>query len=120
MINYLTTEIPAQIVEPIIKYYLNLNKRSVFISDKLNKYLIETFEIDLPEILNKLVNNIRVSQIEKSLLSIYILNESIGEHTLESILQLIEFGNRDFPPTNQITKLLSTSISQTENRLGGA
>lgn len=119
MISYLTTEIPAQIVEPIIKYYLNLNKRSVFITDKLNRYLVETCEVDLAGVLDKLISNIKVSQIEKSLLSIYILNESIGESTLEDILQLIEFGNRDFPPTNQITKLLNKSISQTEDRLGG-
>ena len=119
MIKYLNTTQDPKIIESIVKYYLNLNKNSVIISDKLKNYLDENFQITLNEILDLLIINVRVSKVEQDIVSIYILNIPVGDSKLETILQLIEFGNRDIPQTNQISKLLNKTITQTENRLGG-
>lgn len=120
MIKYLTTELDPKIIEPIVQYYLKLNKNFVIVSDKLKNYLKENFELTLTDVLDLMVLNVRVSKIEDDIVSVYILNVPVGESSLETILQLIEFGNRDVPPTNQISKLLNRVMLLTENRLGGA
>lgn len=116
---YLTTLIDPTSIEKTLKYYLNINKYFLIIPDKIIKYIKDDNNIDVQEVIDLTINNTKVSSVKKDLVSIYILNQPVEDTTLESILQLIEFGNRDVYGTKQITKWMNTAISQVRRYIGG-
>lgn len=119
MIRYLKTKAQPELILQLLKRYLQMNKYSVIIQNKLVVYLDKNYNITIYYIIDELINNIRVKPVNKELLEIVILNEKIEDTTLQELLQLVEYGNLDIQPSKAISKLLQKSLNQVSNYLGG-
>lgn len=119
MIKYLKTKVEPSFILQLLKRYLQMNKYSVIISNKLIVYLDKNYKITIYYIIDELINNIRVKPIKKDLLEIVILNEKIEDTSLQELLQLVEYGNLEIQPSRAISKLLRKSLNQVNNYLGG-
>ena len=119
MVKYLKTEVNAKLIEALLIRYINMNKYYVVIPNKLIKFLEENYKLNINYIISEMITNLRVNKVKKDLIQIFTLDKKIGETTLESLLQLVEYGNRDIPPSNCISKLLNKSLLQVKNYLGG-
>ena len=116
---YLRTSIQSDLVEKILRKYLFLYKPYVNISDKLIAYLEEKYKLNLNYVLKELIDNIRLNEIEKDLLQITIRDKKINKTSLKELVQLIEFGNRNIPPSKEISKLLTRALNHTKAYLEG-
>ena len=119
MLKYLHTSLSGQNIRSVLVYYLYLNKRNVNISNKLVNYLETKYKINIYYIIDELIRNVRVSNVGEDLVQVYILNKKIGDTTLEGLIQLVEYGNRDVPPSNCISLLFNKSLNQTREFIGG-
>ena len=119
MIRYLKTKVEPKVVLPLLKRYIQMNKYSVIISDKLSVYLDKNYKITIYYIIDELINCITVKPVKDNLLEIVILNEQIDKTTLQELIQLVEYGNLEIPPSKAISKLLQKSLTQVSNYLGG-
>lgn len=119
MLKYLHTSLSGQNIRSVLVYYLYLNKRNVNISNKLVNYLETKYKINIYYIIDELIRNVKVSNVSKDLVQVYILNKKIGDTTLEGLIQLVEYGNRDVPPSNCISLLFNKSLNQTREFIGG-
>lgn len=119
MLKYLHTSLSGQNIRSVLVYYLYLNKRTVNISNKLVSYLENNYKLNIYYIIDELIRNLKVSNVGDDLVQIYILNKKIGNTTLEGLIQLVEYGNRDVPPSNCISLLFSKSLNQTREFIGG-
>ena len=82
-------------------------------------YLQDNYNIDINDLWNKMISNTKVTTVKKNLLSIEIVDDKINKYNLESILKLLEYGNRDIPPMEIISKIYSRALLLTQNNLGG-
>ena len=119
MIKYIKTEISSKLVESLLRRYLGLNKRYIVIRNKLTTYLNEKYQLNIYIIIDHLIKDIRVSRLKLDLVQVSIINEKIKDTTLQELLQLVEYGNRDIPPSRCINKLLNKSLLQVKDYLGG-
>ena len=119
MTFYLKTIGSSKAIEPIVKYYLKLSTNTFIVKNKIIKYLQDNYNVDIHDLWNIMISNTTVSVVKKTLLSIEIIDDKINNYNLESILKLLEYGNRDIPPTETISKIYSRALLLTQNNLGG-
>ena len=119
MTFYLKTIGSSKYIEPILKYYLKLSINTTMVKNKIIKYLQDNYNIDINDLWNKMISNTKVTTVKKNLLSIETIDDKITKYNLESILKLLEYGNRDIPPMEIISKIYSRALLLTQNNLGG-
>lgn len=116
---YLKTEIDNKTVESWLKKYIYLNSVYVEIPDKLKTYLKDNYNVDIKQILINIRNNIRVIRCEEKLVQVIILNSDINNTPLQSLMHLVEYGNRELPGTHQISLLFRRALENTRDRFRG-
>lgn len=121
MIAYIRTTHTPRDVQILLKYYLTLNKYSAdnWVSFKTKKYIKENFNISTPYIINRFIQNIRVSRINPNVLSIYLLDEKIKDSSLKELISLIEYGNRELGASYAISKYINGVVQLVKSNLGG-
>ena len=119
MIKYLKTAVKNDLISYMIKNHMKSNMyiASSLVSDKEKIYIEKTYKVDLNKILSEFIDSIRVVRINSDILEIYSLN--IGTTSLNKLIQLLEFGNRNIKQTRCISKLLDKSIESVKEYIGG-
>lgn len=107
---YLKTEMGAKGVEKQLKRYLYLNSVYVDIPDNFKNYLKLNYNITLNQILIAIRNNTRVLQVDENSVQIIVINTDLNNTSLQSLMQLVEYGNREIQGTHQISLLFQRSI----------
>lgn len=111
MTFYLNTQLPvlpAQVwIKPMIRYYFNYVK----FPRKLRKYLKANYpELNLKTVSNALQNNYEISRYNDTFLKITFRQTNIGNYSLDTVLQLLEYGNREIEPAHLISKLMDNVL----------
>ena len=121
MIKYLKTAVKNDLISYMIKNYMKSNMyiASSLVSDKEKIYIEETYKVDLNKILSEFIDAIRVVRINNDILEVYSLDKPIGTTSLNKLIQLLEFGNRNIKQTRCISKLLDKSIESVKEYIGG-
>lgn len=119
MVKYIKTKISEKTVIHSLVYYLNMCRCMVILPNKTIEYIKDNFNISIDQILDKMISNINIIKVDQDLLSMEIINEKINKTTLKSLLNLLEFGNRDIPASNCISKIFNKAIELTKDYLGG-
>lgn len=116
---YLKTEMDSKTVETWLKKYIYLNSVYVNIPNVLKDYLKDNYNIGINQILIAIRNNVRVIRREEKLVQITVLNSDLNNTPLQTLMHLIEYGNRDVQGTKQISILFQRALSCTKDRLWG-
>lgn len=119
MVKYIKTEISEKAVIHVLVYYLKMCKCVVILPNKTTQYIKDIYSINTDRILDKMISNVNVIKVDPDLLSIEILDEKINKTTLKSLVNLIEYGNRDIPASGCISKMFNKAIELTKDSLGG-
>lgn len=120
MTFYLNTQLPvlsAQVwAKPLIRYYFNYVKFPY----KLRKYLKVNYpELNLKAVSNALQNTYEISRYNDTFLKITFRQTNIGNYSLDNVLQLLEYGNREIESPHIISKLMGNVLRNLKMRARG-
>lgn len=120
MTFYLNTQLPvlsAQVwAKPLIRYYFNYVKFPY----KLRKYLKVNYpELNLKAVSNVLQNTYEISRYNDTFLKITFRQTNIGNYSLDNVLQLLEYGNREIESPHLISKLMDNVLKNLKMRARG-
>lgn len=120
MTFYLNTQLPvlsAQVwTKPLLRYYFNYVKFPY----KLRKYLKVNYpELNLKSVSSALQNTYEISRYNNTFLKITFRQTNIGNYSLDSVLQLLEYGNREIESPHIISKLMDNVLRNLKMRARG-
>lgn len=118
MIKYIKSNVPANIIKPLLSRYIKININLIDNNYKLNT-ILNNYNIRLKDILIIISNNIVINKCKDNLYQIYIRDISINNYRLNNFLELLEYGNLEITAPKIISKLFSISLKQLKNYLGG-
>lgn len=120
MLWYIKTCCSNDIIASKLGRYLYLNIHNYKLNNKIKEYIESKYDISIKDIIEYLYKNLRVVNMKEDFHQIYILDETIDNKIqLSSLLNLLEYGNRDIPGTKMISSIINKSLDEVKDDLGG-
>ena len=116
---YVKTTVNPNIISPLLTYYLNMYKNDLIIPLKLENYLKNNYNISCKKVIELFIKYIKVNSYKKDIIKINIFDVKVNETRLNTLIQLMEFGNLELPKSELFSTLLKMSINAVKRRLGG-
>ena len=119
MLFYFKTKIPVRILYPFLKRYIDISSYH-YTNLLLDNYLKTNYNISLYNILQDIKNNVKISNINDSLIQVYFdKNKMINGNKLEYIISFLEYGNLDVKSPKLISRIITNSLIMLDNEIGG-
>lgn len=117
MVFYFKSNISSKYIQPLIHRYISMELNS-YTNSSLDTYLKNNYNINLKSVIDSINFYCRVTDFKDNVLSIYWNNNIIIENNdLNTIMQLLEYGNLDIPPLKLISGSFTNIIKSIKNRL---
>ena len=120
MLWYIKTYCSNEIIASKLSRYLYLNIHNYKLNNQVKEYIESKYDISIKDITNYLYKNLRIVNMNEDFHQIYILDETIDDKIrLSSLLNLLEYGNRDIQGTKMISFIINKSLDEVKDDLGG-
>ena len=120
MLFYLRSTMPLSTISSTLKSYIDYYSNFFKSNNALDSYLKNNYNMNLNDVFNHLINDIKISDMKNSTYQIYYDKYNfVNNNQFTTVLQFIEYGNLEVKAPKMLSIIMNEAINRTKDEFGG-